>query len=115
MKFALLVATAAAAVADASVANGAACTASKECKVATDGCCAKYDTEANMKLAGAGGKSMICNAATAVATKSPWLIKCVGRTAGAAYLTATAAAATLSTPCAEPFFDFKSIKTIFTV
>merc|ERR1719199_2308643 len=94
MKFALLVATVAAA-ADASVANGATCTASKDCKVATDGCCAKYDTEANMKLAGAGGKSMICNAATtAVAIKTPWLVKCVGRTAGASYLTATAAAAT---------------------
>merc|ERR1711881_151291 len=39
MKYALLVAAAAAA-ADASVANLGTCTADKECKVATDSCCA---------------------------------------------------------------------------
>merc|ERR1711934_549821 len=92
MKFALLIATAAAAT-DASVSNGATCTADKECKVATDACCDSFTSKANMD--GATTPAKICYkkmaaAATAADSAGKWVKTCAGRTAGAASLAATA-------------------------
>merc|ERR1711943_66828 len=93
MKFALLVATAAAA-ADASVLNGAACAADKECKVATDSCCASYADKTNMD-AGTNATKICCAKQAAAATKADangkWVKTCAGRTAGAASLAASVA------------------------
>merc|ERR1712166_111161 len=103
MKFALaaLVATTQAVVADASVASNAACTigVDKECKTATDSCCIGYK-DATPLVALDVAKSY-CHAKVAadqtavdpnVAT-TRFGVSCKGRTAGAASLAVTAAAA----------------------
>merc|ERR1711935_192422 len=89
MKFSLPVAAAAA---DASVANKATCTADKECKVATDSCCDTF-ADADKQTAKTPVLKICYKAVTTKETATPWVITCAGRTAGAASLAATAAAA----------------------
>merc|ERR1712166_477846 len=93
------------AVADASVASNALCTAGadKECKTATDSCCVGYAVSGGTTLTAVDPALSYCHAAvtadqTAVdpnvtATRFG-KATCKGRTAGAASLAATAAAAT---------------------
>ena len=99
MKFfalAALVATVSAAAADASVANGALCTADKECTVATDACCQTFATAAAQTTATVVAADMKCKAGiTAKQTATPWMNTCVARVKGdgASSLAATAVAA----------------------
>merc|ERR1711966_586349 len=72
------------------LATGAVCVADADCKTATDSCCQSY------KLVDfAEKKQLECSAATTKdATAAPFIKSgCKGRTAGAASLAATAAAA----------------------
>ena len=97
MKFALLVALVAA---EATVADGAACTADADCKVATSSCCQRYADVGPNGAAVTGADAKWCSAAITAAAGSetgPSYFRaenCKGRTAaGAASLAATAAAA----------------------
>merc|ERR1711906_32215 len=90
MKFFALAALVATTQAAATVATGAVCVADADFKTATDSCCQSY------KLVDfAEKKQMECAAATTKdATAAPFIKSgCKGRTAGAASLAATAAAA----------------------
>jgi len=92
MKFALLVATAAAA---GTIKDAAVCKVDADCATATSSCCQSF-ADADKATAGTPKGDLVCNAAvTTATTKAPFIPKdgCKGRTAGAASLAATAAAA----------------------
>ena len=97
MKFfalAALVATVSAAAADASVANGAVCTADKECKVETDACCQTYADATEQTAAVAKATTKFCKAGIdAKQTVAPFMVTCKARVKGAKTLAATAVAA----------------------
>ena len=96
MKFfalAALVATVTA-VDDASVANGAVCTADKECKVETDACCQTYADATEQTAAVAKATTKFCKAGIdAKQTVAPFMVTCKARVKGASSLAATAVAA----------------------